>query len=106
MLNDDISNWEILTKLINSKSHNKSFWEFVERLKKLKLAFNRVVDRRLRLVPRHLRRKPTIIALFAGLKKQIYNTEEKIELSPVKHESNTSDHHNDTLQDDFVDDLS
>jgi hypothetical protein len=64
MFDETISNWEILTKLINQKSHHKSFWEFVEKLKKLKTTFNKVIDKRFRHIPKALRRKPSIITLF------------------------------------------
>jgi hypothetical protein len=56
----------------------------------------------LRLVPRNLRRKPTIIALFANIKKNIFATDEKINEAPAKHTDShmTSKHEHDTINDD------
>ena len=63
--------WRMLTDIIKSKVHHKSFWEFVEKLKNLRKLFNKIIDQKHRYLPRHIKRRDSVEAMFQNAKKRI-----------------------------------
>ena len=68
-----------MTDLIKSKIHHKSFWEFVEKLKNLRKVFNKIIENKYRTLPRHIKRRPSVLELFKTSKKRIAQETEVLE---------------------------